>query len=134
MSAHAPRGPRLKRTYNRLDRPDLMDAPSVGRQKCEARSKQSGERCKRWPIPGGTVCVIHGGKAPQAQAAAKDRLMALQNKAVDTIAKLLDADAFPTVQLGAAKDVLDRTEGKAAEKVAMEHSGELVIKHELADD
>ncbi len=39
---------------------------------CTATSKQSGVRCKRRPIPGGTVCVMHGGKAPHVQAAALD--------------------------------------------------------------
>jgi hypothetical protein len=30
---------------------------------CTARSKQSGERCKRHASPGRTVCYIHGGKS-----------------------------------------------------------------------
>lgn len=32
---------------------------------CTAKSKQSGERCKRPAAPGRTVCVIHGGRSPQ---------------------------------------------------------------------
>lgn len=44
------------------------------REKCTAKSKQSGERCKRWPIRGGTVCAIHGGKVPRVVAAARRRL------------------------------------------------------------
>lgn len=44
------------------------------REKCTAKSKQSGERCKRYPIRGGTVCAIHGGKTPVVAAAAKRRL------------------------------------------------------------
>ena len=39
-----------------------------------ARSKRSGQRCKRTPIPGGTVCTMHGGAAPQVRAAARRRL------------------------------------------------------------
>lgn len=35
--------------------------------RCTATSKQSGERCKRRPVPGLTVCVMHGGKSPAAQ-------------------------------------------------------------------
>jgi len=38
-----------------------------------ARSKRSGERCKRTPIVGGTVCSMHGGLAPQVAAAALRR-------------------------------------------------------------
>lgn len=44
------------------------------REKCTAKSKQSGVRCKRYPIRGGTVCAIHGGKTPVVVAAAKRRL------------------------------------------------------------
>jgi hypothetical protein len=43
--------------------------------------------------------------------------MDLRPKAVQTLEDLLDAEQFPTVQLGAAKDILDRTEGKAAESI-----------------
>ena len=32
--------------------------------RCEAQSKQTGNRCKRSSIPGGTVCSMHGGKTP----------------------------------------------------------------------
>lgn len=31
-------------------------------EKCTAKSKQTGERCKRWPSKGRTVCASHGGK------------------------------------------------------------------------
>jgi hypothetical protein len=34
-----------------------------------------GERCKRRPILGGTVCPTHGGKAPQVRAAAERRVI-----------------------------------------------------------
>lgn len=35
---------------------------------CEARSKQSGQRCKRAAAPGRNVCAIHGGKSPRGLA------------------------------------------------------------------
>lgn len=44
-----------------------------GRRRCVARSKQSGEQCKRSPIVGGMVCSMHGGKAPQVRAEAERR-------------------------------------------------------------
>jgi len=47
---------------------------SVYGSRCAARSKRSGEGCKRAPIPGGTVCTMHGGAAPQVRAAAVRRL------------------------------------------------------------
>lgn len=36
---------------------------------CEAKSKQSGERCKRSAVPGRSVCTIHGGKSLAGVAA-----------------------------------------------------------------
>ncbi len=71
------------------------------------------------------------------QAKALERLMALQPQAIQTLANLLQRDEFPTVQLGAAKDVLDRTEGKAIDTV--KHVGadggavEFVIRKPWAD-
>jgi hypothetical protein len=41
--------------------------------RCTATAKGTGERCKRRPIPGGTVCVKHGGGAPAVRAAAERR-------------------------------------------------------------
>lgn len=35
---------------------------------CTAKSKQSGQRCKRHATPGRTVCNIHGGKTPRGHA------------------------------------------------------------------
>lgn len=32
--------------------------------RCTAKSKQSGEQCKRHAVPGKSVCAIHGGKSP----------------------------------------------------------------------
>ena len=43
------------------------------KEKCTATSKQKGKRCGNYPVPGGTVCHSHGGKAPQVQAKAKAR-------------------------------------------------------------
>jgi hypothetical protein len=44
-------------------------------RRCVAQAKETGERCRRQPIPGGLVCVLHGGGAPQTIAAAKRRLL-----------------------------------------------------------
>jgi hypothetical protein len=43
-------------------------------KRCLATSKRSGDQCRRYAIPGGTVCVMHGGAAPQVAAAARRRL------------------------------------------------------------
>lgn len=41
--------------------------------KCIATAKRTGNRCTRDAIVGATVCWVHGGAAPQVQAAAKRR-------------------------------------------------------------
>lgn len=85
-------------------------------------------------IRGGTVCRMHGGAAPQVKVAALERLKALQPKAITVLESLLGRDEFPTVQMAAVRDVLDRTEGKAAETQSVNVSGGLVFRHILGDD
>ena len=92
-----------------------------GAQRCHARSKTTGQQCRQAVVPGATVCHYHGGAAPQVKEAAQDRLRALQHPAIDRLAQLIDQDQFPTVALGASKDVLDRTLGRAAENVTVTH-------------
>lgn len=116
---HAPKG-RIK-SRNPMDSDHPMDA------RCTARSKQSGERCKRRPIPGGTVCVMHGGAAPQVQEKAMDRLLALQAPAIARLAELVAQKEYPSTAMAAVKDVLDRTVGKPLEQVAMQVSGQLDV-------
>ena len=108
---HAPRGPILHR--DPMDASNPMDTP-----RCKATNRQ-GKRCGRRPIPGGAVCVMHGGGAPQVKAAALERLMALQNPAIDRLTQLIEQQEFPTVAYAAARDVLDRTIGRPTETVAL---------------
>lgn len=42
--------------------------------RCTGTSTTTGERCRKRPIVGGTVCPTHGGSAPQVRAAAQRRL------------------------------------------------------------
>jgi hypothetical protein len=92
----------------------------TGRQ-CTATSKQTGERCKRAPIVGGFVCEIHGGKIPGVRKAARERLLAMVDPALDALLRVLkthgppcehcgrsDGDRDPVV-VRAAQLVLDRT-------------------------
>lgn len=62
---------------------------------------------------------MHGGKAPNVQLKAQERLMALQPKAIQVLDNLLSREEFPTVQMAAVRDVLDRTEGKAVESLCL---------------
>jgi len=53
------------------------------------------------------------------QLAAGARLLALQPKAIQRLDWLLDREEFPSTMYQAIKDVMDRTEGRAPERVAM---------------
>jgi len=106
-----------------------MDAP-----RCTAKSKQSGQQCKRLPTPGGTVCVIHGGGAPQVKFAAMQRLLALQEPAINRLTQLIGQEQFPTVAYAASRDILDRTMGKPQEAITHSVQGTLVIKWDEDDE
>jgi hypothetical protein len=99
--------------------------------RCRARSKQTGNPCKQPAIPGGTVCRYHGGSAPQVQQKALERLLALQHPAIDTLAFLMEQkQAFPSTAYAAARDVMDRTEGKAIERVQQDVAATVTIRWE----
>lgn len=75
--------------------------------KCTATAKNSGVTCKNEAIPGGTVCRMHGGAAPQVRNAAIKRL----HDAVPTaIANLIEKQKsqIESVSLRATQDILDR--------------------------
>jgi len=44
------------------------------RERCSGR-RRDGQRCRAWAIPGGFVCPLHGGSAPQVRIAARRRLL-----------------------------------------------------------
>lgn len=47
--------------------------PMEDDRRCRATSRQTGRRCRRFPVPGATVCAMHGGAAPAVRAAAERR-------------------------------------------------------------
>lgn len=47
----------------------------MAREKCTGTSTRTGGRCDAWPIKGGTVCVAHGGRAPQVKRKAAERVL-----------------------------------------------------------
>lgn len=122
---HAPKGPLKAR--------DPMDGADPMEGQCTATSKQSGERCKRRAIPGGTVCHFHGGAAPQVKAKADERLAALEFPAIVRLGELIEQTMFPSTAMAAVKDALDRIRGKPVEAVTLEHSGEIKFIHELPE-
>lgn len=93
-------------------------------RRCTARSKQSGERCKRWAIKGGTVCPMHGGKSSLVRAKAERRLVEAEaQRAAATYGLPVTVTPFDAL-LGE----LHRTAGHVA------WLGELVANLEHRDD
>ena len=88
-------------------------------RRCSATAR-SGEQCWRQPIPGGHVCVVHGGAAPQVKKTARARLLEGADFAIDYLLNMLtprapcehcgrsDADRDPVV-VKACQLVLDRS-------------------------
>lgn len=125
-SRHAPRGP-IKTREGGADPIQPTDP-----MRCHARTRQ-GKQCGSKPIRGGAVCRMHGGGAPQVKAKAADRLRALQYPALDAYEWLITQRDFPSAAFSAARDVMDRTDGKPIEKVSLEHSGGIAISHEIPE-
>lgn len=77
-------------------------------RRCTAR-RHDGEPCRRYAARGATVCRVHGGAAPQVQAAARRRLQqATDSLAARLLGIALDEGTSETVRLAAIRDALDR--------------------------
>ena len=80
---------------------------------CTAHRSSDGQPCEGWSVVGASVCSAHGGRAPQVQAAAKERL------AADAAARL--SLPVETTAADALQDGLARVNGQViylAERVA----------------
>jgi hypothetical protein len=87
-------------------------------RRCVATNR-AGEQCRRAPIRGGAVCPMHGGGIPAVKQAAKERLLAMVEPALDVLYRATrsappcehcgrsDADRDPTA-VRAAGMILDR--------------------------
>lgn len=92
-------------------------------RQCEAKSKNSGGRCRKRAIQGSNVCGTHGGEAPQVKMAAKMRLALLVDPAIQTLKDVLQPGKGKYVKqelkVKVAQDVLDRNGFKAKEEVIL---------------
>ena len=88
------------------------------RMRCKAKNR-SGQRCGKKAIPSGTVCSMHGGKAPQVIAKAQIRLAALVDPAIDRLEKVIKESKHDSSAVSAAKDILDRAGLKPTDKVQL---------------
>jgi hypothetical protein len=112
--------------------PQAENESALGRRQC-SRIMKTGERCKKSPILGGTICSKHGGRAPHIKAAAKARL----ENAADRLARQLlgmidDPKMAPAIKLAALKDALDRA-GLSARQ-AVDITATLKPYEELLDE
>ena len=99
---------------------------------CTAKAKSTGKPCGNPPIHGGTVCRIHGGKAPQVvQASARRVLEALVGPALVVCRDILNDVSVPSaVRLKAAMDILDRMGYRAPAQVEVLTIG--LVEREIA--
>ena len=104
--------------------PSDSETPARDPRKCSARSKRSGKPCERWSMVGQRVCMMHGGKSKQALAKAAEavelaelRLRGLAPRAVTELEALVTSADSEQVRLQAANSLVDRSVGKATEKI-----------------
>ena len=77
-------------------------------RRCVAKSRRTGERCRRWAIRGGTVCTTHGGSTRHIKRKAQERLdNAADRMARELLGIAVSADS-EAVRLAAVRDALDR--------------------------
>lgn len=80
--------------------------------------------CKQLPIKGGTVCMKHGGAAPQVRAKANRRLLAMVEPALVRLADLVQQEAHLPTALGAIQVVLARAGANAIGPQAKDAGGD----------
>jgi len=91
--------------------------------KCNGTTRK-GLPCTRSPIPGGSVCIFHGGAAPLVKAAAKQRLLAMTEPAFAVLMEVMEEGAEDEVRLKAAIAVLDRAGYGPRSTVVVDHRKE----------
>lgn len=108
--------PGTTRTVGPFNQPDrwINDMTHSGRghpRQCRAHSSRTGERCGKYAIRGAPTCRSHGSAAGHVRRAARLRLAALTDPAIDVLTKHLvpgRTTVRPELQLRAAVEVLNR--------------------------
>lgn len=91
-------------------------------RQCRAHSSRSGDRCRKFAIRGAPTCRSHGSAARHVRQAARLRIAALVDPALDVFAKVLmpgGSHVKPELRLRAAFDVLDRNGLKATDELTL---------------
>ena len=105
---------------------EVEETTSVERRdprRCTAHNR-AGAPCGKFSMRGQTVCRNHGGASPQAQAKAAEmvelaelRLRGLAPVAVAELESLVTNATSEAVRLAAARDLVDRSVGRATERI-----------------
>lgn len=106
-----------------------MEPTTALTRQCTGTAKHTGERCKRAPIPGGSVCAMHGGNTPMVRQAAQRRLIGMVEPALDGLEMAMRQDpcdkcgrpADMSLVVRAAQIVLDRS--------GLGPQGSLLVEH-----
>ena len=86
---------------------DLSPSGPIARQ-CTAHRK-NGARCRSSAVHGATVCIKHGGAAPQVRARAALRILEASDQAAAQMIRFMNDKKVPyAVRLRAAQDLLNR--------------------------
>lgn len=68
----------------------MDDAGRAGPHGCHGTAKTTGGPCRNYPAPGGRVCWLHGGRAPQVRRKAAERVA--QARAVEVYQRYASPD------------------------------------------
>lgn len=98
---------------------------------CAAQRKHGAGPCKRTAIPGGRVCAMHGGNAPQVRRKAQQRIDEAAGNLVQSLIDIaLDQQTRdgrpvePKDIIAAAKQLLDRSNEVRQPGVEVKHTGD----------
>ena len=71
--------------------------------------------CERWAIAGATICMKHGGNAPQVKKAAAERMLGLLERKVERLNEISEQNTHMPSALGATQAMINRVMGKVGD-------------------